>query len=87
MKLSKACADAGASILDMQHERAWQWHGVDQVKVRVVVEVYSEEHWQSLSANLRSGNYGVIGMNEERVLASLSGTATGNPYLKVTETE
>ena len=68
MKLSKACADAGASILDMYHERAWQWTGVDRVNLRVVLEVSGDSHWDAVLENLRDEYSGVIAVEEDRRL-------------------
>ena len=67
MKLSQACADAGASILDVQHQRAWEWTGVDRVKLRVVLEVSGDSHWESVLANLRDSDYGVISVEVDHM--------------------
>ena len=51
--LAVALADAGASIKDIYHERAWLTGAIDQVEVQIVMEVTTEEHGNAVHKMLR----------------------------------
>lgn len=56
-KLTELLANEGASIKDIYHERAWLHSSVDQVKVRVVVELQGHEHGNRIRQALQQKGY------------------------------
>lgn len=58
-QLSRDMADAGLSIKDIYHERAWLRSRVDQVQVKCVVETTGREHAETALAYLREKDYDI----------------------------
>lgn len=58
--LCRDMADAGVSVKDIYHERAWLHSRVDQVIVRCVVETTGEEHCDRLYDHLESKGYLIV---------------------------
>jgi threonine dehydratase len=56
-KLTAILFEEGASIKDIYHERAWLHTSVDQVQVRIVVELQGVEHGKRLQQALMSQGY------------------------------
>jgi threonine dehydratase len=56
-KLTAILCEEGASIKDIYHERAWLHTSVDQVQVRIVVELQGVEHGKRLQQALMSQGY------------------------------
>ncbi|CAM9835780.1 unnamed protein product [Discosporangium mesarthrocarpum] len=55
--LAKSISDAGGSIRDIYHERAWLHSNMDQVQIKCVVEVGGEDHRESLHQYLKDHGY------------------------------
>ena len=59
-KLTDLLYEVGASIKDIYHERAWLHTNVDQVQVKVVVELQGKEHADTLKSTLLDRGYPLI---------------------------
>jgi threonine dehydratase len=59
-KLTAILCEEGASIKDIYHERAWLHTSVDQVQVRIVVELQGVEHGKRLQQALISQGYPIV---------------------------
>jgi threonine dehydratase len=59
-KLTAILCEEGASIKDIYHERAWLHTSVDQVQVRIVVELQGVEHGKRLQQALMSQGYPIV---------------------------
>jgi len=57
--LTKSIAEAGGSIKDIYHERAWTKTRMDEVTVRCVVETIDSDHTAELYSHLESEGYEV----------------------------
>lgn len=58
-KLTEAMAEAGFSIKDIYHERAWLHSRVDQVQVKCVCETLGTAHRDEGFAHLRGLGYDI----------------------------
>jgi uncharacterized protein YunC (DUF1805 family) len=59
-RLTEAIAEAGASVKDFQHERAWVHSSLSQVQVRCVVETTGVEQTEKLKASLEEKEYPLV---------------------------
>jgi threonine dehydratase len=59
-KLTAILSEEGASIKDIYHERAWLHTSVDQVQVKIVVELQGVEHGKRLQQALMSQGYPIV---------------------------
>merc|ERR1712157_510694 len=59
-KLTDVLSSLGASIKDIYHERAWLYNSVDQVQVKVVIELQGKEHAEKVRNALTSAGYPLI---------------------------
>eukprot|EP00521_Asterionellopsis_glacialis_P009224 CAMPEP_0195288308 /NCGR_PEP_ID=MMETSP0707-20130614/5026_1 /TAXON_ID=33640 /ORGANISM="Asterionellopsis glacialis, Strain CCMP134" /LENGTH=490 /DNA_ID=CAMNT_0040348163 /DNA_START=50 /DNA_END=1522 /DNA_ORIENTATION=- len=56
-KMTEILSEEGASIKDIYHERAWLYTNVDQVHVKIVVELHGTEHAKRVKKALLSKGY------------------------------
>ncbi|CBN79579.1 conserved unknown protein [Ectocarpus siliculosus] len=56
-ELAASISQAGGSIRDIYHERAWLHSNMDQVQIKVVVETFGEAHRESLHKALEAKGY------------------------------
>ncbi|CAM9370819.1 unnamed protein product [Ectocarpus sp. 12 AP-2014] len=56
-ELTASISQAGGSIRDIYHERAWLHSNMDQVQIKVVVETFGEAHRESLHKALEAKGY------------------------------
>ena len=59
-KLTNVLSNNGACIKDIYHERAWLYSNVDQVQVKVVVELQGKEHSDKVKNALLEKGYPLI---------------------------
>jgi len=59
-QLTQVLCEVGASIKDIYHERAWLYTNVDQVQVKVVVEMQGKDHAERLKRVLLEKGYPLI---------------------------
>jgi threonine dehydratase len=58
--LTKVVSEAGGSIRDIYHERAWLHTHMDQVQIKCVVEVSGKDHEQRLHEALENAGFSLI---------------------------
>lgn len=75
-RLSKAFLDAGVSIKDIYHERAWLHTQMDLVNVMCIVETTGKEHTEMLFAHLAAEGHHVMREGETDQLNSLGVTTS-----------
>ena len=59
-RLTTLLGEMGASIKDMYHERAFLHSNIDQVHVKVVVELQGKEHAKEIEQALKDNGYNPV---------------------------
>lgn len=59
-RLTRFLADAGASLKDIYHERAWLQSAVDRVQVRCVIETADQQHADEVRSALEQSRWPVV---------------------------
>ena len=59
-KLTQVIADAGASVLEINHDRAFSGPEVFSTTVEVTVETADQDHIEALHERLREADFEVI---------------------------